>query len=280
MSSAAKLKLDHLSQEAATLLGCLWARAEESKHPQPILDDRKAREIVQSLDFDFNRIAKADYRAAEICIRATLTDGLVREFIERHPDGTVVELGVGLDSRFDRLDNGQVRWLEIDLPSVIELRRSFFDETPRRTFVPMSVLEDGWIDLAAERFKTGPVVFVSEGVLYWLGEENVRGLFCRLAERFPGSAIIFDSQSPMFVRYTHWRVRGFQQAKIRWAISNVNKIESWSPRLQVDKNIRFGDSPYYDSVIKRLPLHVQIAPRVFPPVRRFFQVSRVRFTSN
>jgi O-methyltransferase involved in polyketide biosynthesis len=160
---------------------------------------------------------------------------------------------------------------------VIELRRRFIQESQRRRFVGMSVLDPKWLDLAADLCQQRKLLFVAEGVLYWLGEENVQILFRRLADRFPGTAIVFDTQSPMFVRYTHWRVRGFQQAKIRWSIANVARIEQWDKRLKVEKNIQFGDSPHYDNVLKRLPYYMQLAPKLFPPSRRFFQVSSVRF---
>jgi O-methyltransferase involved in polyketide biosynthesis len=37
---------------------------------------------------------------------AAILDGWVRRFIAQHPTATVVELGTGLNTRFDRLDNG------------------------------------------------------------------------------------------------------------------------------------------------------------------------------
>jgi O-methyltransferase involved in polyketide biosynthesis len=275
-----KLSLDNLSSEAATLLGCLWARAEDAGQPDSILRDVTARQIVDSLDFDFQTIRRSDYRAAEICIRATLIDSVVRNFLSRHPSGTVVELGVGLDSRSDRLDTGESSWIEMDLPHVMELRRKFFAERPRRHFIESSMLAEDWLDVVQARRSGGPVLFVAEGVLYWIGEGNVRMLFDRLATRFPASAIVFDTQSPLFVRYTHWRVRKFQQAKIQWAISDPRQIEKWDSRFSLERNIRFGDSPEYDPVMNRLPWHMRLAPKLFPPVRRFFQVNCVRFSES
>jgi hypothetical protein len=35
----------------------------------------------------------------------------------------VVDIGCGLDTCFDRLDDGQMAWLGVDLPEVIEPRR-------------------------------------------------------------------------------------------------------------------------------------------------------------
>jgi len=57
----------------------------------------------------------------------------------------VVHIGCGLDSRFDRVDNGQVEWYDLDIPEVIELRRKLFgDEGERHHLLGCSVLEDAW----------------------------------------------------------------------------------------------------------------------------------------
>ena len=62
-------------------------------------------------------------------------DRYVADFLAREPDGVVVSLGCGLDDRRRRVDNGTVRWFDLDLPEVIELRRRFLDETDRMRFI-------------------------------------------------------------------------------------------------------------------------------------------------
>ena len=39
---------------------------------------------------------------------------MVREFLEKHHVGTNIEFGVGLDMKFDRLENGVVTGIELD----------------------------------------------------------------------------------------------------------------------------------------------------------------------
>ena len=85
--------------------------------------DPKAVEIVDSIDWDFQRIAQPR-RMAGCVLRGALFDVWVREFRQRHPDGTVVEIGAGLNTRFERLDNGRVHWFDLDLPDMIEPLRA------------------------------------------------------------------------------------------------------------------------------------------------------------
>ena len=85
-----------------------------------MLGDRRAAELVDTLDYDF-----AKFRGPSLSgsvLRASIFDGYVRSFLAEHPDGTVVDLGCGLSTRFERLDNGRVRWFDLDVPDTMELR--------------------------------------------------------------------------------------------------------------------------------------------------------------
>ena len=64
--------------------------------------------------------------------------------MDAHPEGLVVNLGAGLDTRFYRLDNGTIAWIDIDLPEVVAFRQKLQDPAnPRRLLLAASVLEDG-----------------------------------------------------------------------------------------------------------------------------------------
>ena len=54
-----------------------------------------------------------------------LFDEQVGRFLKSFPDGIVVNMGCGLDTRFPRVDNGKVLWFDLDLPEAIAIRRKF-----------------------------------------------------------------------------------------------------------------------------------------------------------
>lgn len=56
-------------------------------------------------------------------MRVRQFDTFARAFLAGNPGGLVVDIGCGLDTCFDRLDDGQMAWLGVDLPEVIEPRR-------------------------------------------------------------------------------------------------------------------------------------------------------------
>lgn len=109
-----------------TLLIPLWCRARETQKPDALLRDPKAVQILEQLECDFTSFQKAWMTPLGIAIRTKLIDGEVRKFLAAHPRATVVNLAAGLDTRMARLDNGNAQWYDLDLPEVIELRRTFF----------------------------------------------------------------------------------------------------------------------------------------------------------
>jgi O-methyltransferase involved in polyketide biosynthesis len=269
-----KVSVAGLTGAQATLLIPLLGRARESSHDDPILVDRKAAELIETLDFDFASMDRTTNHVG-LCARARLFDGLVQTFLNAHPAGTIVEIGAGLDTRFDRIDNGRATWLELDLPSVMEVRRRFFPETPRRTLVASSVLDFSWCDRLSAA-DPSQLLFSAEGVFYFLGQDGVQTLLGELARRFPGCRVVFDSESPFFLWYSNLS-HPFQKSPMKWALGDPRDVERWDPRFRLEHSIGFGDSPEYDPILHRFPRLQRVARRLFPAtVRNMFRVNQVR----
>jgi O-methyltransferase involved in polyketide biosynthesis len=198
LSTASKIapELGHVQE---TLLIPLYARARDAARRHPLLKDERAAELVDGLEYDFSRFGGP---APLGCVlRSAILDGWVRSFLARHPTGTVVELGTGLNTRFDRLDNGTVRWFDLDLPDAIALRRRFFANRPRCTMLDGSVLDTDWFDTVAA--VPGPYLFVCEAVLVYLAGRQVRTVLSQLAQWFDGSLIAFDTAGALMLRNQH-----------------------------------------------------------------------------
>jgi O-methyltransferase involved in polyketide biosynthesis len=122
-------------------------------------------------------------------------------FLARHPQAVVVHIGCGLDSRFERVDNGQVDWYDLDLPAVIELRRKLIGgEEERYHLLGCSVLDDGWLEAVSAHGQC-LILFLAEGVVMYFGGTQVKSLVLMLRGRFPGAELVCDCYSPIHV----WR---------------------------------------------------------------------------
>jgi O-methyltransferase involved in polyketide biosynthesis len=217
-----------------TMLIPLWARAQESRKRRPLVQDLRSLQICESIDYDFGTFRRAYGTQIGCVLRGLLYDQWVGEFLTRHPSGTIVELGAGLSTRFERLDNGTARWVDVDLPDAMALRRRHFSASARRTFLSASVLDAAWPTLVRGA-AAGPYTFVCEGMLMYLAPDDVRSLFVRLADHFGPTELAFDSIAPMVVRHQtlHDSMKHMMDAPFRWGIDDVRGVEAWDRRLTV-----------------------------------------------
>jgi O-methyltransferase involved in polyketide biosynthesis len=196
-----------------TLFIPLAARDRESRKKRPLLRDPKAAEIVASVDFDAAKYGRG-WGGFITVPRTAIFDAWVSDFLTEHPAGTVIEIGTGLNTRFERVDNGRVHWIDLDLPDTIELRRKFFADSGRRRMVAASALEEHW--LATVQDSPGPYFFVADGVLVYLAQAPQ--VITHIAGRFPGALIAFDTYTQRALEQQH-RMAAKKNIDARWAWS-------------------------------------------------------------
>jgi O-methyltransferase involved in polyketide biosynthesis len=216
-----------LGQVQETLFIPLAGRAAETGKRRPILRDPKAVEIIEAVSFD-----RAKYNRTggwTTVIRTASFDSWVKDFVAEHPDGTVVELGTGLNTRFERVDNGAVHWIDLDLPDTIALRRRFFADTDRRRMVVASVTDDDWLGVVREM--PGPYFFVADGVLTYLAEEDVTRTLASIAEHFPGALIAIDTYSQQMMEREHRLAARRGIARWQWACDDPRSLERLGLRV-------------------------------------------------
>jgi O-methyltransferase involved in polyketide biosynthesis len=185
-----------------TLLWTLYHRAAEARRGDAVLDDPLAVELVERIDYPFaQRFGSGGFGQWQ-ALRARCFDDEVRRFLDRHPDGTVVALGEGLETQFWRVDNGRVRWLTVDVPETIDLRERLLPDDPRRRAVAGSALDDAWLDeVDTER----GVLMTAQGLLMYFERADVHALIARCAARLPGAGLVFDAVPAWLSRRTRSR---------------------------------------------------------------------------
>ena len=256
-----------------TLLVPLYARAVESRRKHPILDDSMAAGMVESIDWDFQRFNQR-WRVIGCVLRSAMFDEWVKEFLRSHPEGTVVEIGAGLNTRFERLDNGRLHWFDLDLPEVVELRRKFFTDTERRTTLAASVLDAGW--MATVRQSPGPYFFVAEAVFIYLKEQEVKAALAQIAENFPGVNIAFDTTNRKGIHGGNKdMVRQKLAARFAWACEDPKEIEGWDIGLRLVESRTILDVPEPLKPRLSLPMRTsfRIICRLFPKRMKVFQLN-------
>lgn len=212
-----------LSGAQETLLITLLAKYNDFYEPRPVLADRWAVETMELIPKSQRDRVRARIpnsllgHPSIVSLRARLMDDWTTDFLTRHKDVpvTVVHLACGLDSRALRLRakcGVDVRWVDLDLPPVIEARRVVKLPSPegavgeqKYTYevVASDVLEEKWLEnISADR----PTLVVMEGLSMYLTPENCEALFRRLVDRFAlhGGEIVVDGMSPTANKILNW----------------------------------------------------------------------------
>lgn len=192
---------------AETLLIPLYMRAKESRRDNPVLYDKAAERLADSLEYDYSQFDGAKLSEVGCVVRGWYFDRAVRRFIEAHSRPVVVNVGCGLDTRFQRIGDGKAVFYDLDLPEVITLRRKHPD---------------------------GEFIFIVEGVLMYFYEKQVRTFLHHVASRFGGGELWFDVCGTMMSRHgVKPDSLRKHEAQIRSGLSDGHLVEQWEPTLQL-----------------------------------------------
>ena len=183
--------------------------------------------------------------------RAKHLDGWTREFLAAHPAATVLHLGCGLDSRVFRIDpSATVRWYDVDLPEVIELRRQLYPQRHDYELIASPVTDLHWLDgIPGDR----PALAVAEGLVEYLPEGEAVALFTRITRQFPSGEIIFDAYSRLTVSLLNLAIKlsrlrakpaaGEAGVALPWGIDDPHDLEREVPRLRLEEAVPFLTMP-------------------------------------
>lgn len=256
-----------LGDVASTMLLMLYGRAMESRSKDPILRDPVGERWVEAINDSlaasdrkiYRRLAQHKMsRALQVhaAIRAKQYDAYAREFMEAHPGCAVVNLGCGLDARFWRIDDGKVRFFDLDLPEVIRLKGTLAEEAERYTMLPCSVLDPRWLDDVLEPGR--PVLLMAEGLFMYLPRDAVRALIATIGERVHEGQLVIEVVKVSYTRGINRRLvamkfkreLGFDKGMTyEFGLQTGKELEGVSPHIR-----HIDDWSYFDSGEKKLGL--------------------------
>ncbi|MFE7318854.1 class I SAM-dependent methyltransferase [Streptomyces sp. NPDC057555] len=162
-------------------------------------------------------------------------EAAVRGYLRRRPDATVVVLGEGLGTSFQRLDNGRLTWLSVLPATDAAARRMVLPDAPRRRTVGRTGAGADWPALvgAVERGVVVAVPGAPAGPVAGV----LRDLLAVCAARFPGGALVVDA-------LPWWAAAMAYPARLHPAVAAVHTLPLvgegrsggrpwWAPRLVV-----------------------------------------------
>ena len=94
-----------------TLVIPLYARKYCTEHFLELFQDQSAVELISRLDYNFSELAKnygnlmQEFGAMECAMRQNDLAWEVRDYLKKHPEAAVINLGCGLDQTGESCDN-------------------------------------------------------------------------------------------------------------------------------------------------------------------------------
>ncbi len=248
-----------------TLIVPLWHRAQTTKENPELLNDPKAVELINKLNYDFTAFAQR-YTVEDSLRSAGRTrqfDELLSAYINSHPFASIVNVGAGLDTAFYRVDNKAVDWYDLDLPRVIALRERLLPEPERVHYIAKSLFDSTWY---ADIDRTGSGIFLlARGVLWFFAEARVRRFFSSLAGAFPGAELACDACSELGAPIVNSSLNTADMGDIavQWTIGDARVINEWDSRLQLIAQTPVYSIPHDVMREERTTTHVDPGDRTY-----------------
>lgn len=189
-----------LTGSAETMLQSFYARAKYSRKKNAKFYDAKAIELVGKIDYDFSKAEKDSTMSNGVIARTIVFDELVKDFIKKNPDCTVVNIACGLDTRFYRMDNGRIIWYNVDLPETIELRDAIYHESGRVSTIGISATDPAWADKVTKR---GKMLFIIEGLSMYLTSDENAQMLSIIRDKFDNATVLMECLAKKWVNKEH-----------------------------------------------------------------------------
>ncbi len=217
-----------------TLIIPLYGRKVCSEHFPDLFRDTEAERICSMLDYDFEEKGKKMesmaglFGALEVAQRQYDLAWEVRDYLKKNPLAAVVNLGCGLDDTIRKCDNGKCKGYNIDMPDVISVRNELLPEGERERNIACDLNDTKWME---EIDASNGAVFFASGVFYYFKTEDMKALFQKMAKKFPGAVIAFDScnrRGAKMMTKTWLKEAGIADVGAYFSLEDKAQLESWS----------------------------------------------------
>lgn len=245
-----KIELGNIEE---TLFVPLRGRIYATKNFNHILNDTKALEVASKIPEKYlSTNGESEYTLVCSAIRSMNMDKCIQDFINRYPNGSIINIGCGLETLFHRNNNNKTVFYELDLKDVMDLRREIIGSEEKDVCLAYSMFDYDWID---EVLKTseGPFLIVSSGVFYYFKEEEIID-FIRNVDKLGDVEIVFDAVSKSGIKQSNKYMKklGKEDAVMYFY---VDKVEDFVKKI--GKNVEIIESmDYFKDVEDKSPFNL------------------------
>ena len=168
----------------------------------------------------------------------------IKEYLKRHAEAAIVNLGCGLDNTGKTCDNGLCKIVNIDFPDVIAVREQLISKQDREKNIASDLNDYSWME---EVDGSNGVIFFAAGVFHYFKAEDVKILVLELSQRYPKGCLVFDSLGKLGLKLmmkTAIKNMGIHNVNGLFYLNNPPTDLEWSENIKVtSKGYMLG---YYD----------------------------------
>jgi O-methyltransferase involved in polyketide biosynthesis len=191
-------------------------------------------------------IQARDARAGALRVRSF--DSIANLYISNNPGCTVINLACGFDTRFWRIANENCRYVEIDLPEVVALKREILKDQLSYELIGCSVLDTSWIDKITSNGNSD-FLLLAEGLFMYLPKQDATSLLQALSRRFTRSQLVLDMAPEKYTKGLWKRLIQLESrawgldVSIVFGITNPRDIESYGNGFKVISDVKGSIGP-------------------------------------
>lgn len=232
-----------------TLFVPMLGRIYASEHCPQILYDKKALELKNKLPSDLIEQNKQNqYTLLASASRSANMDRFIQSFLERRPNGVIVQLGCGLETTYYRCDNRRTHWYAVDLPHVIDYRRELLPELERETYLAGDAFSEDWIRQVRTEFPDAPILVTAGGLFHYFEENKVISLL-RMIGQSGNMEVVFDTvnkKGMAMMQKKYMKQVGHADAQMFFYVDAAKELAA-----KIRGNVKvIAEEPYYRYIPK------------------------------
>ena len=237
-----------------TMLLTLYAKAKHSQEKNHKFYDEKAIEIISQIDYDFSIAKKDKFMQLGTISRTIVLDKMVNNYIKKHPHCTIINIASGMDTRFNRLDNGKIIWYNIDLENSAKYRLKYIKDTERVTTLAYSAMDPKCANKIQIRKDT---LFIIEGLTMYLNQKDVEDIINIIDANFNTCTIFMEIMPPISVKNTKEKSIEDTNTKFTWGVEKGHELTKFNQNFKWINDVNLFDGvniykPHY-KIITWLP---------------------------
>ncbi len=245
----------NLESVEKTMLLTLYAKAKHSKDKNHKFYDSKAIEVISKVNYDFGIAEKDRFMQLGTIARTIVLDEMVTDYIKIHPNCTIVNIASGMDTRFNRLDNGKINWYNVDLENSANYRLKYIEDADRVKTLAYSAMDPKW---ASEIIIRKDVLFIVEGLTMYLNQKDVEDIINIIDANFDNCTVFMEIMPPISVENTKEESIEDANAKFIWGVEKGSELTKFNHNFKWIKDVNLFDGvnvykPHY-RIVTWLPI--------------------------